>query len=52
MNNPGKKWQHRKFGYECPGKFGTGTKKSATKKRIIRQNKRRSKHLLNKYFKE
>ena len=52
MNNPSKKWQNRKYGYQCPGKFGIGTKKSETKRRIIRSDKRKSKKLLDEYFKE
>ena len=52
MNNPGKKWFHKKFGWRLPGKFATCTKKSQTKKRCIRADKRKEKNTLDKYYKE
>ncbi len=51
MNNPSKKWNHRKFGWLCPGKFGIGPK-GETKKRAIRSDKKKSKRRLVKYFKD
>lgn len=44
------KWIYKKYGYARPGKFYVG--KSATKKRVMRSDKKKARRRLDKYFKD